>query len=115
MDAAANMIEKAIQANPTYAEAFNNLGLISPLLSLRASLPETTALKLCSFWVLCFVFSYLPGAKYRLVSVIISFKCDSNAGVLYRDAGNITMAIDAYEECLKIDPDSRNAGQVSVL
>ena len=28
MDAAASMIEKAILANPTYAEAFNNLGLI---------------------------------------------------------------------------------------
>lgn len=28
MDAAASMIEKAIIANPTYAEAYNNLGLI---------------------------------------------------------------------------------------
>lgn len=46
MDAAANMIEKAILANPTYAEAFNNLGLISSLLSLRDSLRETTAWKL---------------------------------------------------------------------
>lgn len=27
MDAAASMIEKAILANPTYAEAYNNLGL----------------------------------------------------------------------------------------
>lgn len=27
MDAAASMIEKAIIANPTYAEAYNNLGL----------------------------------------------------------------------------------------
>lgn len=26
MDAAAEMIEKAIAANPTYAEAYNNLG-----------------------------------------------------------------------------------------
>jgi len=34
------------------------------------------------------------------------------AGVLYRDAGDITGAINAYEQCLKIDPDSRNAGQV---
>ncbi|CAL0310533.1 unnamed protein product [Lupinus luteus] len=58
MDAAARMIEKAITANPTYAEAYNNLG------------------------------------------------------VLYRDTGEITQAIDAYEQCLNIDPDSRNAGQV---
>jgi hypothetical protein len=27
MDAAASMIEKAIIANPTYAEAYNNLGI----------------------------------------------------------------------------------------
>jgi len=27
MDAAASMIEKAIVANPTYAEAYNNLGI----------------------------------------------------------------------------------------
>lgn len=33
-------------------------------------------------------------------------------GVLYRDAGDISLAIDAYEQCLKIDFDSRNAGQV---
>jgi hypothetical protein len=26
MDAAASMIEKAIMANPSYAEAYNNLG-----------------------------------------------------------------------------------------
>lgn len=32
--------------------------------------------------------------------------------MLYRDAGNISLAIDAYERCLQIDPDSRNAGQV---
>ncbi|KAF7147106.1 hypothetical protein RHSIM_Rhsim03G0070000 [Rhododendron simsii] len=61
MDAAASMIEKAIVANPTYAEAYNNLG------------------------------------------------------VLYRDAGSISLAIEAYEQCLKIDPDSRNAGQNRLL
>ncbi|CAJ1884715.1 unnamed protein product [Sphenostylis stenocarpa] len=61
VDAAARMIEKAITANPTYAEAYNNLG------------------------------------------------------VLYRDAGDIARAIDAYEQCLKIDPDSRNAGQSELL
>lgn len=49
MDAAASMIEKAILANPTYAEAFNNLGLFSPFCSLQASLHVTTAWKLHSF------------------------------------------------------------------
>jgi len=28
MDSAASMIEKAILANPTYAEAYNNLGAL---------------------------------------------------------------------------------------
>ncbi|KAE8731117.1 putative UDP-N-acetylglucosamine--peptide N-acetylglucosaminyltransferase SPINDLY [Hibiscus syriacus] len=36
----------------------------------------------------------------------------NNLGVLYRDAGNISMVVTAYEQCLKIDPNSRNAGQV---
>lgn len=36
MDAAASMIEKAIVANPTYAEAYNNLGIS---LSLSCFLP----------------------------------------------------------------------------
>ncbi|MCI17533.1 putative UDP-N-acetylglucosamine--peptide N-acetylglucosaminyltransferase SPINDLY-like, partial [Trifolium medium] len=35
--------------------------------------------------------------------------------VLYRDAGDIALAINAYEQCLKIDPDSRNAGQNRLL
>lgn len=34
-------------------------------------------------------------------------------GVLYRDVGSITLSIEAYERCLQIDPDSRNAGQVT--
>ncbi|KAL4591413.1 hypothetical protein LXL04_004376 [Taraxacum kok-saghyz] len=37
------------------------------------------------------------------------------AGVLYKDAGSISLAIEAYEQCLKIDPDSRNAGQNRLL
>jgi len=41
--------------------------------------------------------------------------CTGLAGVLHRDAGNIPLAIDAYERCLLIDPDSRNAGQVHLL
>lgn len=64
-----------------------------------------------------FFFSYFPGARWCvLVSVLTQFHgAIQNVGVLYRDAGNITAAIDAYEECLKIDPDSRNAGQVNSL
>jgi len=56
-----------------------------------------------------------PSKKKDLILFFFSFKyhfvilC---VGVLYRDAGNISMAISAYEQCLEIDPDSRNAGQV---
>lgn len=32
MDAAASMIEKAIIANPTYSEAYNNLGVLKCLI-----------------------------------------------------------------------------------
>ena len=34
MDAAASMIEKAIMANPAYAEAYNNLGDYTEFLDL---------------------------------------------------------------------------------
>lgn len=52
----------------------------------------------------------VKNSEYILSSyAYIIFFC---AGVLYRDAGDITGAINAYEQCLKIDPDSRNAGQV---
>lgn len=39
----------------------------------------------------------------------------NNLGVLYRDAGDIALGISAYEQCLKIDPDPRNAGQNRLL
>ncbi|KAL6511269.1 hypothetical protein OROHE_020493 [Orobanche hederae] len=35
--------------------------------------------------------------------------------IVYRDAGDIALAINAYKQCLKIDPDSRNAGQNRLL
>ncbi|KAI3680757.1 hypothetical protein L6452_35533 [Arctium lappa] len=81
MDAAASMIEKAIVANPTYAEAYNNLGLF---LSLASNIVKSVVL---------------------IVAVLVQ-----SYGVLYRDVGSISLAIEAYEQCLKKDPDSRNAG-----
>ena len=56
-----------------------------------------------------------PQKKERRDTIFSSFKYHFVilfVGVLYRDAGNISMAISAYEQCLEIDPDSRNAGQV---
>ena len=100
MDAAASMIEKAIIANPTYAEAYNNLGLY-----------------LASFVVPKYIIiAGHPIKLYKSIgslhNLIIYHPPPFCSGVLYRDAGNISMAITAYEQCLKIDPDSRNAGQV---
>lgn len=51
MDAAASMIEKAIIANPTYAEAYNNLGFslsLSLFPSLTFFLVESLSLDLLS-------------------------------------------------------------------
>ncbi len=39
----------------------------------------------------------------------------NNLGVLYRDEGRITEAIQHYEQCLKLDPTSKNAGQNRLL
>lgn len=50
--------------------------------------------------------------EYMILFVIVIFIILEYAGVLYRDAGDIALAIESYEQCLKIDPDSRNAGQV---
>lgn len=47
MDAAASMIQKAIVANPTYAEAYNNLGIyLSPLFI------GTLCVRRMCFWLL---------------------------------------------------------------
>lgn len=62
MDAAASMIEKAIIANPTYAEAYNNLGycFLSPFRCL--SLIEVTyslfAFVLCKHCLRCLLLCY---------------------------------------------------------
>lgn len=34
-------------------------------------------------------------------------------GVLYRDVGSISLVIEAYEQCLKIDPDSHMGHDVT--
>lgn len=56
MDAAANMIEKAIIANPTYAEAYNNLGWLC-IYSLH----------------FCSIFVYRLGLCFEDVSLLLPF------------------------------------------
>lgn len=74
------------------------------------------------FWIVILFqlwWGTLPFSFLNLLLILFSLSFFSFflfvTGVLYRDAGNISMAIDAYEQCLKIDPDSRNAGQVLLL
>lgn len=54
MDAAASMIEKAIVSNPTYAEAYNNLGLFFFLISIGILYKG----------VICYCLLALPGPVY---------------------------------------------------
>lgn len=61
-----------------------------------------------NFGSLSFLMADLIFVPYVLFLYFLFF----TTGVLYRDAGSISLAIEAYEQCLKIDPDSRNAGQV---
>lgn len=62
MDAAASMIEKAIIANPTYAEAYNNLGPYFHLAFMRINLgPVLVSLCICrlslSYSSFCILFA----------------------------------------------------------
>ncbi|KAK2987394.1 hypothetical protein RJ640_020591 [Escallonia rubra] len=98
-DMAIVFYELAFHFNPQCAEACNNLGVIYKD---RDNLDKAVE------------FGFDDQTK--LLSVIEqSWSSLHSAGVLYRDAGNISLAIEAYEQCLKIDPDSRNAGQNRLL
>lgn len=59
MDAAASMIEKAIVANPTYAEAYNNLGLFLPLRLASSERLLLMSLLTCCINTVLFLFSPL--------------------------------------------------------
>ncbi|KAK9291179.1 hypothetical protein L1049_009367 [Liquidambar formosana] len=59
--------------------------------------------------------SIKPNFSQSLNNLGVVYTVQICVGVLYRDAGNISLAIEAYEQCLKIDPDSRNAGQNRLL
>lgn len=69
---------------------------------------------LCSigFYETIFLLMHFDKLTHSFFSPYANSRVSGHLGVLYRDAGNITLAIEAYERCLQIDPDSRNAGQV---
>ncbi|KAL1555071.1 putative UDP-N-acetylglucosamine--peptide N-acetylglucosaminyltransferase SPINDLY-like [Salvia divinorum] len=58
---------------------------------------------------------YLGPCKRKWSSEVSVSSQDSlpKGWVLYRDAGKISLAVEAYEQCL--NPDSRNAGQNRLL
>lgn len=85
IDAAASMIEKAIVANPTYAEAFNNLGVLA--LSLVVLVMVVLLLVLCALvqfyirlytlWILCMIcdIGFLIWTFTRFLVVKCHFNC----------------------------------------
>ncbi|KAI5428028.1 hypothetical protein KIW84_033153 [Lathyrus oleraceus] len=105
-DMAIVFYEIAFHFNPHYAEACNNLGVIYKG---RDNLDKA---------IKCYQ-SKMDAAASMIEKAIIAnptyTEAYNNLGVLYRDAGDIALAISAYEQCLKIDPDPRNAGQNRLL
>ncbi|GJV27047.1 probable UDP-N-acetylglucosamine--peptide N-acetylglucosaminyltransferase SPINDLY [Tanacetum coccineum] len=99
--------ELAFHFNPHCAEAYNNLGVIYKD---RDNLDKT---------VECYqnlALSIKPNFSQSLNNLGVVYtmqkgKMDVASMVLYRDAGSISLAIESYEQCLKIDPDSRNMCQ----
>ncbi|KAE8725140.1 putative UDP-N-acetylglucosamine--peptide N-acetylglucosaminyltransferase SPINDLY [Hibiscus syriacus] len=121
--------ELAFHFNPHCAEACNNLGVIYKdrdnldkaveCYQLALSIKPNFSQSLNNLGVVYTVQGKMDAAASMIEKAIIACptyaEAYNNLGVLYRDAGNISMAITAYEQCLKIDPDSRNAGQNRLL
>ncbi|KAE8733983.1 putative UDP-N-acetylglucosamine--peptide N-acetylglucosaminyltransferase SPINDLY [Hibiscus syriacus] len=121
--------ELAFHFNPHCAEACNNLGVIYKdrdnldkaveCYQLALSIKPDFSQSLNNLGVVYTVQGKMDAAASMIEKAIIACptyaEAYNNLGVLYRDAGNISMAITAYEQCLKIDPDSRNAGQNRLL
>ncbi|KAL8527060.1 hypothetical protein ACS0TY_016065 [Phlomoides rotata] len=105
-DMAIVFYELAFHFNPHCAEACNNLGVIYKD---RDNLDKA---------VECYQ-GKMDAAASMIEKAIVAnptyAEAYNNLGVLYRDAGSISLAVEAYEQCLKIDPDSRNAGQNRLL
>ncbi|CAL5419645.1 unnamed protein product [Camellia sinensis] len=128
-DMAIVFYELAFHFNPHCAEACNNLGVIYKdrdnldkaveCYQLALSIKPNFSQSLNNLGVVYTVQGKMDAAAGMIEKAIVAnptyAEAYNNLGVLYRDAGNITLAIEAYEQCLKIDPDSRNAGQNRLL
>ncbi|XP_021765293.1 probable UDP-N-acetylglucosamine--peptide N-acetylglucosaminyltransferase SPINDLY [Chenopodium quinoa] len=121
--------ELAFHFNPQCAEACNNLGVIYKdrenldkaveCYQMALSIKSNFSQSLNNLGVVYTVQGKMDAAASMIEKAIIAnptyAEAYNNLGVLYRDAGEISRAIEAYEQCLKIDPDSRNAGQNRLL
>ncbi|RXH81461.1 hypothetical protein DVH24_034882 [Malus domestica] len=123
IDQGISYYKKALYYNWHYADAMYNLGVAyGEMLKfdmLALSIKPNFSQSLNNLGVVYTVQGKMDAAANMIDKAIIAnptyAEAYNNLGVLYRDAGNITLAIGAYEECLKIDPDSRNAGQNRLL
>ncbi|ESW16394.1 hypothetical protein PHAVU_007G153100 [Phaseolus vulgaris] len=128
-DMAIVFYELAFHFNPHCAEACNNLGVIYKdrdnldkaveCYQLALGIKPNFSQSLNNLGVVYTVQGKMDAAASMIEKAIIAnptyAEAYNNLGVLYRDAGDISLAINAYEQCLKIDPDSRNAGQNRLL
>ncbi|KAH1061241.1 hypothetical protein GLYMA_02G201300v4 [Glycine max] len=128
-DMAIVFYELAFHFNPHCAEACNNLGVIYKdrdnldkaveCYQLALGIKPNFSQSLNNLGVVYTVQGKMDAAASMIEKAIIAnptyAEAYNNLGVLYRDAGDIALAINAYEQCLKIDPDSRNAGQNRLL
>ncbi|KAH9615509.1 hypothetical protein KSS87_003007 [Heliosperma pusillum] len=114
--------KKALYYNWHYADAMYNLGVaygeMLKFENMALSIKPNFSQSLNNLGVVFTVQGKMDAAASMIEKAIIAnptyAEAYNNLGVLYRDAGDISRAIEAYEQCLRIDPDSRNAGQVDV-
>nr|Q8LP10.1 RecName: Full=Probable UDP-N-acetylglucosamine--peptide N-acetylglucosaminyltransferase SPINDLY; Short=EgSPY [Eustoma grandiflorum]BAC11808.1 SPINDLY [Eustoma grandiflorum] len=95
LDKAVECYQKALSIKPNFSQSLNNLGVV---FTVQGKMDAAASM-----------------IEKAIVANPTYAEAYNNLGVLYRDAGNIFLAIEAYEQCLKIDPDSRNAGQNRLL
>ncbi|KAI3735994.1 hypothetical protein L6452_15523 [Arctium lappa] len=112
LDKAVECYQLALSIKPNFSQSLNNLGVVYTVqgkMDVAASMIEKAIVANPTY-----------AEAYNNLGLFLSLSLASNIivvvlvqsyGVLYRDAGSISLAIEAYEQCLKIDPDSRNAGQ----
>ncbi|XP_024521713.1 probable UDP-N-acetylglucosamine--peptide N-acetylglucosaminyltransferase SPINDLY [Selaginella moellendorffii] len=128
-DMAVVMYELALHFNPQCAEACNNLGVIYKdrdnldraveCYQMALTIKPDFSQSLNNLGVVYTVQGKMDSASAMIEKAILAnpsyAEAYNNLGVLHRDAGNIYLAIEAYERCLRIDSDSRNAGQNRLL